>query len=148
MKPSPKNEAEAANHQPNLNELMLARSDWLAQQLLARVKASKFDNITPAQTRLLAQMAGKPTSMAELARRLGVSRQAVHKTVSELERRGILSIEDDPMRGNARKIVYTELGREVNREGAKIIQSIEHQLAQRLGAKQVEQLKSLLTVGW
>jgi DNA-binding MarR family transcriptional regulator len=146
MKPSPN--TDAASHQPNLNELMLARSDWLAQQLLARVKASKFDNITPAQTRLLAQMAGKPTSMAELARRLGVSRQAVHKTVSELERRGILRIDDDPMRGNARKIVYTELGREVNREGAKIIQSIEQQLAQRLGAKQVKQLKALLTTGW
>jgi DNA-binding MarR family transcriptional regulator len=134
--------------EPNLNELLLSRSDWLTQQLLVRVKGSRFDGITPAQTRLLAQMAGKPTSMAELARRLGVSRQAVHKTVSDLERRGILKVEIDPARGNASKVVYTELGREVNREGAKLIQQIEQTLAQRLGAQQVADLKQLLTKGW
>jgi DNA-binding MarR family transcriptional regulator len=138
---------EKSAKQLNLNELLLARSDWLAQQLLEAVKMARFD-ITPAQTRLLAQMAGKPTSMAELARRLGVSRQAVHKTVSELVRREILRVEEDPERGNATKVVYTELGREVNREGAKIIQSIEARLAQRIGERKINQLKQLLQDQW
>lgn len=141
--------ATSAERPPNLNELLLARSDWFAQQLIEGVKSSQAGyNITPAQTRLLAQMAGKPTSMAELARRLGVSRQAVHKTVSDLERRGILRVELDSERGNATKVVYTELGREVNRAGAKIIQAIEAKLAQRLGSQQIENLKHLLQRGW
>ncbi len=134
--------------QPNLNELMLARSDWLAQQLASGVEMSRFNHITPAQTRLLAQMGGKPTSMAELARRLGVSRQAVHKTVNDLQNRGILQVEEDPERGNATKVAYTALGREVNREGAKIIQQIETRLEKQLGAKQVQQLKLLLQQKW
>lgn len=132
----------------NLKQLLIARSDWFAREIMRGVKSGEHAYITPAQSRLLAHMAGKPASMAELARRLAISRQAVHKTVAELVRRGILEVRDDPERRNAKIVVYTEKGRQVNRAGARIIEQIEQRLAQRLGADRLEMLRELLAEDW
>lgn len=132
----------------NLKQLLLARSDWFAREIMSGVRRSEYAYITPAQSRLLATMAGKPTSMAELARRLAISRQAVHKTVAELARRGILEIRDDPERRNAKLIVYTERGRQVNRVGAAIIERVEERIASRIGRERLETLKTLLSEDW
>jgi DNA-binding MarR family transcriptional regulator len=133
---------------PNLKQLLLARSDWFAREILSGVKRSEYAFLTAAQSRLLATMAGKPTSMAELARRLAISRQAVHKTAAELARRGILEIRDDPDRRNAKRIVYTERGRQVNRAGAAIIERLEDRIASRIGPSRLADLKALLAEDW
>jgi DNA-binding MarR family transcriptional regulator len=136
------------NSDMNLNQLLLARNDWLSQAILSGVKQSDAADLSAAQTRLLAVMAGKPTSISELARRMGVTRQAVHKTVIELERRGVLRVHDDPQRGNAKLVIYTEKGRELNRQGARIINSIESRLTAQLGSTKVQHLKKLLAADW
>jgi DNA-binding MarR family transcriptional regulator len=133
---------------PNLKQLLLARSDWFAEEIMKGIRGSDYGFITPAQSRLLAHMGGKPCSMAELARRLGVSRQAVHKTVIELVRRDILALYDDPERGNSKLVVYTEHGKKINRAGAAIIEKIEHRLASQLGENALDQLKTLLAARW
>ncbi|UCE31260.1 MAG: MarR family transcriptional regulator [Burkholderiales bacterium] len=132
----------------NLKQLLLARSDWFAREIMRGVRRSDYAFITPAQSRLLAHMGGKPMSMAEIARRLAISRQAVHKTVAELVRRGILQVVVDPERGNQKLVVYTQRGRAVNRIGAEIIESIEAGIAERLGAEGLAELKRLLSSDW
>ena len=132
----------------NLKQLLLARSDWFAREIMSGVKRSEYAYITPAQSRLLAHMGGKPTSLSELARRLAISRQAVHKTAGELVRRGILEIRDDPERRNAKHVVYTERGRQVNRAGAQIIERLEERIAGRIGAQRLAELKGLLAADW
>ncbi len=131
-------------HKPNLNQLLLAGNDWLAAEILKGVQRSPYSSLTPAQSRLLAIMAGQSTSISDLARRLGLSRQAVHKTVSELERHGILQVQTDPERANAKLVSYTALGKDLNREGARVIDEIESKLAKRIGKQGVDQLKQLL----
>ena len=115
---------------------------------MSGVRRSEFAYITPAQSRLLAHMGGRPMPMPELARRLAISRQAVHKTVTELARRGILEIRDDPERRNAKLVVYTERGRQVNRAGAAIIERVEERIAARLGRARLDELKALLAAEW
>ena len=132
----------------NLKQLLQARSDWFDAEIMRGVKSGPHAYLTPAQSRLLALMGGKPLSMAELARRLTISRQAVHKTVAELARRGILEVRDDPQRGNSKLVVYTDKGRQMNRAGAALIGTIEQRLAARLGADQVETLRALLGQDW
>lgn len=147
--PSPEavDSARRTPSQPNLKQLLLARSDWLDREILAGI-STDYAFLTPAQTRLLAHMGGKPMSMSELARRLVISRQAVHRTVTELVRRGLLEVRDDPERGNARLVVYTEKGRQVNRSGARLIERIEHRIAERIGTDGLATLKRLLSDPW
>jgi DNA-binding MarR family transcriptional regulator len=132
----------------NLKQLLLARSEWFAREIMKGVKRSEYAFITPAQSRLLAHMGGRPTSMAELARRLAISRQAVHKTVAELVRRGILEVRDDPEKGNAKLVVYTDKGRQVNRAGAQIIERLEDRVAERIGRERLQELRTLLAADW
>jgi DNA-binding MarR family transcriptional regulator len=128
----------------NLKQLLIAKNDWFAEQIMDGVRGSEYGYITPAQSRLLAHMGGKPMSMAELSRKLGISRQAVHKTVVELSRRGILELQNDPERGNSKLVVYTAKGKQVNRFGAAIIDRIEAQISERIGRTALNQLKAQL----
>ncbi len=132
----------------NLKQLLLKRSDWFADRIMLGIRESPWPHITAAQSRLLALMGGKPMSMSELGRRLAISRQAVHKTVNELARQGILDLRDDPDRGNAKLVVYTDKGRQINRAGAQIIERIERDLAQRIGEAALARLKALLAADW
>ena len=134
--------------QPNLKQLLLDRSDWFAREIMKGVKHSEYAFITPAQSRLLAHMGGKPMSMAELARRLAISRQAVHKTVTDLARRGILEVRDDPVRGNSKLVLYTDKGRQLNRVGAQLIDRIEAGIALEIGDDALARLKALLARDW
>ncbi len=133
---------------PNLKQLLLERSDWFAREIMKGVKRSDYAFISPAQSRLLAHMGGKPMSMSELARRLAISRQAVHKTVTELSRRGILDVRDDPERGNSKLVVYTDKGRQLNRAGAQIIERLEERVARRIGDDGLATIKRLLSQPW
>ncbi len=132
----------------NLTQLLLKRSDWFADEIMRGIKRSPWPYITPAQSRLLARMGGKSTSMAELGRRLAISRQAVHKTVNELVKLGILEVSDDPDRGNAKLVSHTEAGRQINRAGVDLIRKAERKLADQIGEQAVAQLKTLLAQGW
>lgn len=143
------NETRRPTAKPNLKQLLLDRSDWFAREILESISHSEqYAFITPAQSRVLALMGGKPASMAELARRLAISRQAVHKTVAELVRRGILEVRDDPERGNSKLVFYTETGRELNRAGARMIDRVEQRIAHRIGARGLDELKRLLGTDW
>ena len=132
----------------NLKQLLLRKSDWFATDIQRQISESEYPQITPAQSRLLAHMGGQPMNMSELARRLAISRQAVHRMVAELARQGILEVRDDPDRGNARLVVYTKAGRAVNRAGAAMITATEQKIRRRIGRKNLELLKSLLARDW
>lgn len=132
----------------NLKQLLIARNDWLSAEIFKGAKAAGYDSLTQAEARLLAHMAGKPMSMSDLARRLSISRQAVHKTVAELERRGVLKVQDDPARGNSKLVIYTTKGKELNATGAHIIGQIEQRIAQKISAKDLDSLKRILAMSW
>ncbi len=132
----------------NLKRLLIERSQWFDREILAGVRSGPYAFITPGQSRLLAHMGGRPMTMPELARRLSISRQAVHKAVMELGRRGILEAHDDPAGGRVKLVTYTTRGRQLNRDGAKLIDQIEDRLAQRLGRDRVEELRVLLGADW
>ena len=132
----------------NLKQLLIARNDWLSSEIFKGAKAAGYGSLTESEARLLAHMAGKPMSMSELARRLSISRQAVHKTVAELESRGVLEVQNDPQRGNSKLVIYTAKGKELNATGVKIIAQIEARIAEQIGAKDLETLKRILALNW
>ena len=58
----------------------------------------------------LAELECGENHAAELARRTGISRQAVHKQVKELAALGLLAERPDARRRNQRTIVFTDAG--------------------------------------
>lgn len=85
------------------------------------------------------------TRITELAERLGVSKQAVSQLVDDLEHMGVLARVPDPDDARAKRVVFTALGRSGLLDGLEVLGSVEHELAARVGAREMEQLKKTLT---
>ncbi|MBL4756827.1 MAG: MarR family transcriptional regulator [Rhizobiales bacterium] len=78
--------------------------------LLLRLREDGFDGIKASQLSFLGSLDCGVNFAAELARGLGISRQAVHKTVRELEGEGWLATRPHEELGNKRVIVFTQEG--------------------------------------
>ncbi len=80
--------------------------DWL----LHKLSEDGFYELTASQLEFLGSLDCGANYAAQLARGLGISRQAVHKTVRELEKEGWLHTEPDRQLGNQRVILFTTEG--------------------------------------
>ncbi len=78
--------------------------------LLGRLHRDGFELLTANQLAFLGELDCGINHASELARRLGVSRQAIHKSVVELDRLGWLETEPHPEYGNQKVILFTDEG--------------------------------------
>ena len=77
---------------------------------------------------------------AELARRLGNTRQATHELVNGLVRLDLLEVLDDPQRRGGRLVCVTDRGRELAVDAYEILIGLE----ERLSTNTVSALRDLL----
>jgi DNA-binding MarR family transcriptional regulator len=134
--------------QRNLRELLLERSDWFEDRVLEAAPRFGYHFVTPAMHRLFAHMSRKPVSISMLARRLAVSRQAVHQTVGEACRRGIVELLEDPLDARLRNVRYTEKGMKMVRSASQAVRGIEARLRRRLGQRDLAALRRILSKEW
>lgn len=132
----------------NLRQLLLKRSAWFEEQMVEAADRYGYGFITPAMNRLFAHMPRKPISISELARRLAVSRQAVHQTVAEACRRGILELVPDDTDARLRTVRFTEKGRQMKQSAALAVREVEAELERRLGAEDFAALRRILERPW
>jgi DNA-binding MarR family transcriptional regulator len=68
--------------------------------------------LTSARWQVLGAVAleGRPLSVAQIARRMGLSRQAVQRVVNDLTAAGLVVLQDNPDHKRARLVVLTEGG--------------------------------------
>ena len=131
-----------------LRQLLLKRSTWFEDRMVEAADRYGYGFVTPAMNRLFAHMPRKPISMSALARRLAVSRQAVHQTVAEACRRGILELVEHDSDARLRNVRFTERGLEMKRSAARAAREVEAELERRLGADDVAALRRILEHPW
>lgn len=86
------------------------------------------------------QAIGPGSSVSEVGRRLGVSKQAAAKTVDRLTRMGYLTGTADPADGRRKIVAPTERGRDVLRQSARTFHQIYAEWAEVIGAERLQQL--------
>lgn len=77
----------------------------------------------------------------EIARKLGVSRQAVQQLIDMLIEDGIVTRDPDPRDRRAKIVRLTDIGAEAHWRGNRIKAQIEHTLIQALGTERVARMK-------
>ncbi|NBC96889.1 MAG: MarR family transcriptional regulator [Deinococcus-Thermus bacterium] len=82
----------------------------LAETLSRRLAEAHGWRIPPGQLAFLGALICGVNSPSDIARSLGISRQAAQKQARELAEAGYLSICRDPERGNRTVIAFTETG--------------------------------------
>lgn len=115
---------------------------------MARLVAAGWTDVTRAHSRVFANLDRDGTRPSELARRMGVTRQAAHQTIQELVDRGFLELAPDPKNARARRAVLTARGKRVVADARDIVRDLEDTLERRIGRKRVARLRRALESDW
>ena len=134
--------------QTNLGQLLLRAFRWFDERLIAALHAAGWPELTRAHSLVFAHLDTKGTRTADIARRAGISRQAVHQTVQELQRLGLVRLIPDPTNRSAKLVVPTERGQASIRVAKTTLARLEDELAQRLGRDHVQALRQALEAEW
>lgn len=124
--------------------LLLARRDFLAR-LAERMEADN-DAVTQARGRLLPYIDVDGTRSVDLARRMGVTKQAVGRLVKELEEEGLLYREPDGADGRAFLVKFTEEGLAYLTRMHKCILQIERDYERMAGRDRMAQVREALSL--
>jgi len=103
---------------------------------------------TRTQTMILIHISNGVTRAAELARALGVSRQAIQQQINELEKDDLITQLPDPSDKRANRIVFSEKGAALIKQAMQTLRGTEQALAERVGYDSLEQMRQVLTSDW
>ena len=134
--------------QSHLLHLLQARAQWMAERADAAAGKHGYDDVTPAMGRLFTLMVAGPMSVSDAARRLAVTRQAVHKLAAEAAALGYVQVLPGKDDARVRLLHFTARGRAVARTAGREVQRIEAQLAKVLGVRRLEALRETLATSW
>jgi DNA-binding MarR family transcriptional regulator len=126
--------------EPPLARLLLLASRWFDARSLDELERRGWPRLTPAQSLVFAFLEEDGVSPAELARRLGHTRQATHQLLTGLCRLGLLDIRDDPARRGGRLVLLTERGLELAVTGYRVLRDLEEEF----GSARATSLRGLL----
>ena len=131
-----------------LGQLLLQAFRWFDQSLLATLSARGWPELSQSQSLIFAHLEEDGTRLSELARRIGVTRQAMHQTINELRTLELVELVPDPTNRSAKLVTLTEKGKENNVAALKAFADIEAELGRQLGEENVTKLRQILQQDW
>lgn len=132
----------------SLLTLLLRGFYWFDEALQSHMAALGWEKLPRSQSVSLVNIELGVRRSSELARNLGVSRQAMSQIVQELQAKGFITLSPDPDDGRAQIIGPHERARRNHDDAASIMDAMEAELARRLGADQVAALRRVLSADW
>ncbi|MET7683339.1 MarR family winged helix-turn-helix transcriptional regulator [Streptomyces sp. NPDC005423] len=132
----------------NLPQLLGGARRWFDEGLLAALEAEGAEPVSVAQLHVFTVLDEPGTTVADLARRMGVARQTAHQAVHGLVAAGLLEQVPDPHSARRRLIRRTAKGRRVHERAEAAIENLERALVSRIGADGVLALREILERPW
>ncbi len=115
------------------------------EHALARISARTRLPIRASHTTLFPHIDLEGTRQTELARRVGVSKQAIHQLVEELEALGVVERTPDPTDRRATLVRFTHAKGRSLLDGLALLGEIEREIEQAIGTKRMRALHAALT---
>jgi DNA-binding MarR family transcriptional regulator len=124
--------------------LTLAVAGAITATMREQLEAAGFDDVRDSHGYVVQGLLAGDTTVTALATRLGVTAQAVSKSVNELERAGYVRRGHDPADGRARPLRLTARGEALVDASRRARQTTARHLARWLGARDQAELVRLL----
>ena len=125
-----------------LYRLLLRASRVETTSTLARLQELGYDDVSVTDTNLLANLDTAGATITELARRVGITRQAASQQVAGLERLGYVRRETSPSDGRAVIVIQTDRGRALLGDALDIVDALEQSFERALGTRRIAGLKA------
>ncbi|ADL53905.1 MarR family winged helix-turn-helix transcriptional regulator [Clostridium cellulovorans] len=132
----------------NLIDLISEKHKRLRKEVIKLWLEKKGEEITDTESHLLAMLEIKSMTVAETARKIDLSRQAVHKCAKKLINQGYIMMKCIEGNNRDKLIVLTEKGHEYCSEMLIIKRYIEEEVAKEIGHESVAMMKALLRKDW
>jgi DNA-binding MarR family transcriptional regulator len=124
--------------------LLLGRRDFL-NRLAQKMDGEDNATVLQARGRLIPYIDVDGTRSVDLARRVGVTKQAIGRLVRELEEEGLLTREADDADGRAFLVKFTDAGLEYLTRMHKCIAQIEREYERAVGAEKMDVVREVLS---
>jgi DNA-binding MarR family transcriptional regulator len=85
---------------------------------------------------------------SDISRQLGVSRQAIHVTIQQMRKKGIVDLTPDPHDGRIKQVVLTNLAKKMNDDGIVAMNLLWKELGKRLGHINLNRAAKVLRADW
>jgi DNA-binding MarR family transcriptional regulator len=138
----------APDHGPSLGTLLRMAHAVMVEEYTRWLAGSSYKEIQPAHAAAIQPLWQRPegvrlTELAQLAR---ITKQSMGALVDSLEQGDYVERVDDPDDARAWRVRLTARGRQYGRDVRKFAQETEKNLANRLGARRLEELRKSLAL--
>lgn len=125
-------------------QLLMKCARLFNERAVAQARAQGL-GLRASHTALFPHIDLEGTRLVDLARRVGISKQAVAQLVDELEAMDVLKRIPDPADGRAKLICFARAERSIL-DGLKVLRRVEEELEEELGRARVDRLRATLTL--
>ena len=134
--------------QANLGRLLLNAFRWVDTLFASRMSARGWKHLPRSNSLVLPHLMSGGIRPADIAKKAGVTRQAVHQVVEDLENLGLIEMQADPRDRRSKLVVITSRGRKFDAAVQEVSTEIEELLAARIGLSAVSNLRIGLGADW
>ncbi|MDR3419263.1 MAG: helix-turn-helix domain-containing protein [Nevskia sp.] len=122
---------------------------WMDESIQNHIRAAGYEPLSRSQAMIMINVAGGVRRPSDLARNLGVSRQAVHQLLADMDERGLIDLRPDPADARAKEVHFSRRGSGMHMVAVEAQRKVQQELERRLGKKVIEDLtRTLLDLDW
>ncbi len=136
----------AESARDNIRTLVYLFGQELDNRISALRRGTPYENVRASDIRVFVQAAAGSGSISGIARRLGISRQAVHMSAQRLKELGVLEMMATQSSRRDMSLALTEQGRSAMRLAGEQIRNLEAEISDVLGRDGLETLRKTLRV--
>lgn len=127
---------------------MLRGFFWFDEGLQNYLRQRGWPTVTRPQSMVMINVALGVTRPSDIARALGITRQAVHSTINGMVEIGLLELVDDPQDKRSKVVVISERGAKMREHAREAASLMSQELARRIGADRMDALREALAADW
>jgi DNA-binding MarR family transcriptional regulator len=121
---------------------------WFDEGLQNYLRACGWPDVTRPQSMVMANIIMGVTRPSDIARRLGVSRQAIHVTLNSMIDLDMVELVDDPQSKRIKVVKLTTVGKAMRLDAQTGMRMMVTELVSRLGEKRLQLAAAVLGADW
>lgn len=121
---------------------------WFDEGLQNFLRARGWPVVTRPQSMVMASIVSGVVYPSDIARRLGISRQAIHNTLKSMIDLGMIDLVDDPDNGRVKIVKLTRTGEAMRLDAQEAMRILRETLTQRIGKRQLNLAAEILALDW
>jgi DNA-binding MarR family transcriptional regulator len=121
---------------------------WCDESLQNYLRSRGWPAVTRPQSMVMANLAMGVNRPSDIARNMGVSRQAIHTTLNQMVALGVVGLADDPANRRIKVVTTTAMGDCMRADAQRAMTLQAEELARRLGDVDLAAILRLLGRDW